>query len=230
MSVDTQRAVVRGSDQSGAVGRASSASDEGRGPSQAGGQPGAAGPRHGRLMHQTTLSLGDQTSGTCYTTTHSQSYSGRSANGQVLLFFPRDPSCASQHSAQLDLSNTPSTSRPQTHSRSAHGPKDVVPSDVLHGLGRRNRSRNREGAAMMAVTNPREPTCYWTTYRSEHMCEDPPRPSQRRMGRPTQWHQHDIVTGEARGQGVPVKTRRSGDRVLWAARRWETDCCAYRLK
>ena len=72
MSVDAQRAVVRDSDQSGAVGRASSASDEGRGPSQAGGQPRAVGPRHGRLMHQTTLSLGDQTSGTCYTTTHSQ--------------------------------------------------------------------------------------------------------------------------------------------------------------
>ncbi|XP_046894488.1 uncharacterized protein LOC124479675 isoform X2 [Hypomesus transpacificus] len=229
MSVDAQRAVVRDSDQSGAVGRASSASDEGRGPSQAGGQPRAVGPRHGRLMHQTTLSLGDQTSGTCYTTTHSQSYSGRSANGQVLLFFPRDPSCASQHSAQLDLSNAPSTSRPQTHSRSVHSPKDVVPSDVLHGLGRRNRSRNREGVAMMAVTNPREPTCYWTTYRSEHACVEPPRPSQRCLGKPTLWHQHDIVTGEARGQGVPVKTRRSGDRALWAARRWETDCCAYRL-
>ena len=49
---------------------------------------------------------------------------------------------------------------------------------------------------MMAVTNPREPTCYWTTYRSEHACVEPPRPSQRCLGKPTLWHQHDIVTGK----------------------------------
>jgi hypothetical protein len=37
------------------------------------GNPQSSGPRHGRLMHQSTLSLGDpQGSGTSYTTTHTQ--------------------------------------------------------------------------------------------------------------------------------------------------------------
>ncbi|XP_031677644.1 uncharacterized protein LOC109883947 isoform X2 [Oncorhynchus kisutch] len=159
------------------------------------GKPQSSGPRHGRLMHQSTLSLGDpQGSGTSYTTTHTQSYCGREADGQPLVFFPQDPAYPSQHTSQLNLSHT-STSQSQTHSRDIHNPKDIIPFNVLHRLGQSNWSRNREGVAMREVTNPKEPTPYWTTYRSEHRSPSPFPSPHDPTGRPTLWHQHDILTG-----------------------------------
>ncbi|XP_023996180.1 uncharacterized protein [Salvelinus sp. IW2-2015] len=121
------------------------------------GKPQSSGPRRGRLMHQSTLSLGDpQGSGTSYTTTHTQSYCGREADGQPLVFFPRDPAYPSQHTSQLDLSHT-STSQSQTHSRDIHNHKDIIPFNVLHRLGQSNWSRNRDGVAMREVTIRRSP-------------------------------------------------------------------------
>ncbi|XP_029599278.1 uncharacterized protein LOC115181501 [Salmo trutta] len=194
------------------------------------GKPQSSGPRQGRLMHQSTLSLGDpQGSGTNYTTTHTQSYCGREADGQPLVFFPRDPAYPSQHTSQLDLSHT-SSSQSQTHSRDIHNPKAIIPFNVLHRLGQSNWSRNRDGVAMREVTNPKEPTPYWTTYRSEHRGPSPSPSPHHPTGRPTLWHQHDILTGEARSPAGPGNARRqSGERVLWATRRWGTDCCSLRL-
>ncbi|KAJ7992060.1 hypothetical protein DPEC_G00274650 [Dallia pectoralis] len=192
------------------------------------GEPPALGLRGGRRMHQSTLTLGDpQACGRGYTTTHTESYSGRAADGQPLVFFLRDPAYPSQHVTQRHLSDR-STNQTQTHSREVHGPKDVIPFNVLHRLGQNNLSRNREGVAMRKVTNPNEPTLYWTTYCSEHRGSRPAPSSSN--GRPTNWHQHNILTGEARSPAGPGKARRpSLERVLWATRRRETECCALRL-
>ncbi|XP_010902680.2 uncharacterized protein LOC105030484 [Esox lucius] len=192
------------------------------------GEPQALGPRGGRRMHRSTLTLGDpQACGRSYTTTHTQSYCGRTADGHPLVFFPRDPAYPSQQTTQINLSDRP-TNQLQTHSRDVHGLKDIIPFNVLHRLGQNNLSRNRQGVAMKEVTNPNEPTPYWTTYRSEHRGPGPTPSSSN--GRPTMWHQHDILTGEARTPAGPGKARRQSlDRVLWATRRWETGCCALRL-
>ncbi|KAL0992592.1 hypothetical protein UPYG_G00095490 [Umbra pygmaea] len=188
----------------------------------------ASSRRCGRLMHQSTLTLGSPLA--CegsYTTTHTESFRGRAADGQPLIFHLRVPDYTSQHATQLKL-NDRWTTKSQTHSRDVYAPKEVIPYNVLHSLGLNNRSRNRDGVAMREVTNPHEPTPYLTTYCSEHVGLSPA-PS-RCTGRPTIWHQHDILTGEVKSPAGPGKARRpSLERVLWATRRWENDCCSLQL-
>ncbi|KAB5553571.1 hypothetical protein PHYPO_G00040140 [Pangasianodon hypophthalmus] len=183
----------------------------------------------GRPLHQTTFCLGDQTP--CYSTTHAESFCGRRDDGQLLAFFPREPSYPSQHHSDLDLRNiSEGSSFSSTHSRDVHGPKDVTAHDVLRSLRTRNWTRNRESLAMKEVTNPPEDTPYRSSYRSDHCGAATSGQSEQACGRPTRWHRHDILTGAERspaGPGEPKK--KSIERQICAVRRWESDCTSMRL-
>ncbi|XP_049926143.1 uncharacterized protein LOC126406058 [Epinephelus moara] len=181
-------------------------------------------PRH---LHQSTLNLGDMAA--CYTTTHNQSYSGRLADGRPLIFHLRDPSFPSQHRSQLDLSHNITSMQCllQSHTKHEHGPKHITPRTNLKV---ENWARYRSGQAVKEITNPQDPSEYWTTYKTWHTLPVTDGLPQLTGGRPTKWHQHNILTGEQRqtvGQGKPI--RRTRDNLLWAARCWETDCSALRL-
>ncbi|KAL4659046.1 hypothetical protein GN956_G3419 [Arapaima gigas] len=185
--------------------------------------------RDARPMHQSTLSLGCPSSHSCYITTHARSYSRRGEDGRPRRFFYRDAPFPSQHLSSLELSHMAPV-HVESHTRDVHGPKDVIPPHILHELGLRNRKQNQLGLVMKEVANPPKPTTYQTTYRTDHGDPSHGTSCARSTGLPTRWHCHDILTGEERrpaGPGEP--RRRSGDHVLWATRRWETDCCALRL-
>ncbi|KAF1379971.1 hypothetical protein PFLUV_G00181620 [Perca fluviatilis] len=180
-----------------------------------------------RHLHQSTLNLGD--TAPCYTTTHNQSYSGRSADGRPLIFHLRDPSFPSQHRTQLDLSNisTPLQCPLQSHTNDVHRPKHITPRTDPKV---ENWARYCSGQAVREITNPQDPSDFRTTYKAGYTPPVIDSSPQLAGGRPTQWHQHNILTGEQRqtnGPGEP--RRRSRDKLLWAARRWETDCSALRL-
>ncbi|XP_032393019.1 uncharacterized protein LOC116702749 [Etheostoma spectabile] len=180
-----------------------------------------------RHLHKSNLILGDTSP--CYTTTHNQSYSGRSADGRLLIFHLREPSFPSQHRTQLDLSNTstPLQCALQSHTKDVHRPKHITPRTDPKV---ENWARYRSGQAVREITNPQDPFDSWTTYKAGYTPPVTDGSPQLAGGRPTQWHQHNIVTGEQKqtnGPGEP--RRRSRDKLLWAARRWETDCCALRL-
>ncbi|XP_074511872.1 uncharacterized protein LOC141780505 [Sebastes fasciatus] len=179
-----------------------------------------------RHLHQSTLNLGD--AAPCYTTTHSQSYSGRSADGCPLIFHLRDPSFPSQHQTHLDFSNNtaPLQSPLQSHTKDVHGPKHITPRTDLKG---EHWALYRSGQAVRETTNSHDPSEYWTTYKTEHTLPVTDGSPQLAGGRPTQWHHHNILSGELRQTGGPGEPRRSRHELLWAARRWETDCCALRL-
>ncbi|KAK2832954.1 hypothetical protein Q5P01_016843 [Channa striata] len=181
-------------------------------------------PRH---LHQSTLNLGD--TAPCFTTTHTQSYSGRSADGCPLIFHLRDPSFPSQHHPHLDLCDnlTPLQRPPLTHSTEVYRPHHITPRPDLKG---ENWARYRSGQAVREVTNPQDPPEYWTTYTTDHSSTVTNVPTQLAGGRPTEWHQHNILTGEPRQTAVSRKHyRKTRDKLLWAARRWERDCSALRL-
>ncbi|XP_042360274.1 uncharacterized protein LOC121956205 [Plectropomus leopardus] len=180
-----------------------------------------------RHLHESTLNLGDMAP--CYTTTHKQNYSGRSADGRPLIFYLRDPSFPSQHQSQLDLSNdtSPLQCPLQSHTRDVHRPMHTAP---RANPKLENWTRYRSGQDVREITNPQDPSEYWTTYKTEHKLQVTDGSPKLAGGRPTQWHQHNILTGEQKqteGPGRPI--RRSRDELLRAARRWETDCCALRL-
>ncbi|XP_026206005.1 uncharacterized protein LOC113155457 [Anabas testudineus] len=180
-------------------------------------------PRH---LHQSTLNLGD--TAPCYITTHDQSFSGRSADGRPLTFLLRPPSFPSQHQTHLDLSNNiaPLQCPPLSHSQEVHRPIHTAP---RANLNVENWIRYRSGQTVREITNPQDLSEYWTTYKTDHRSPVTNISSQL-AGRPTQWHQHDILTGEQRQAAGPGKpSRQSRDRLLWATRQWETDCSALRL-
>ncbi|KAM8723748.1 uncharacterized protein AB9X84_003642 isoform 1-T2 [Acanthopagrus schlegelii] len=177
-------------------------------------------PRH---LHQSTVDFGDMAP--CYTTTHNQSYCGRSSDGRPLIFHLRDPSFPSQHRTRPDRRTNPDP--PPSHSREVTEPKHTT---ARTDPKKENWARYCSGQAVREITNPQGPSEYRTTHRTEHTLPVPDGSPQLAGGRPTQWHQHNILTGEQRqtaGPGNP--SRRSRDRLLWAARRWETDCCSLRL-
>ncbi|XP_076608309.1 uncharacterized protein LOC143333833 [Chaetodon auriga] len=181
-------------------------------------------PRH---LHQSSLNLGD--SAPSCTTTHSQSYCGRSADGRPLLFHLRDPSFPSQHQTRLDVRNdtTRLQSPPQSHTGQVHGPKHISPRTDPKV---ENWARYRSGQAVRDTIDTQDPSEYWTTYKTEHTLPVTDSSSQLAGGKPTQWHQHNILTGEQTQMAGPGKpSRRSRDKLLWADRRWETDCSALRL-
>ncbi|XP_040927689.1 uncharacterized protein LOC114859845 isoform X2 [Betta splendens] len=170
-----------------------------------------------RLLHESTLNLGDTV--ICYNTTHNQSYSGRSADGRPLDFHLKDPSFPSQHLSHVDLSDNSTPLQcpllSHTQERSSLNTKEWM--------------QRHSGQAVRELTNPQGVSEYWTTYNTEHT---PPVTNvlPRLAGKPIQWHQHDILTGEQRQTVALRKPRRqAGDKLLWAARRWETDCTALRL-
>ncbi|XP_005739950.1 uncharacterized protein LOC102205829 isoform X2 [Pundamilia nyererei] len=182
-----------------------------------------------RPMHQSTLSLGDTPP--CYTTTHTQSYSGRSADGRPLVFRLRDPSFPSQHRSQLDLrdNNMPPQSVLQSHSKEVYAPQHVTPrvDPKLENWTRYNSSRAIRELISQHQHHP--PECQ-STYRTEHPTPEFDGLSLQASGRQTQRHRHDILTGEPTQVFEPGKSsRRSRDQQLWATRRWETDCTAFRL-
>ncbi|KAG9264115.1 hypothetical protein AMEX_G22353 [Astyanax mexicanus] len=187
----------------------------------------------GRRLHQTTLSLGDQNQ-TTFTTEQKQNFSGRSRKDQPLIYQQRDPSYSSQHYSSADHSNiSAKSSYTSTHSRDVHNPKDMTPSSVLRSLRSRNWTRNREGLAVKEITNPPESTVYISSYHTQY-CGPANCPASSLQtgasGQPTRWHQHNILTGEDRGPARPETARRlSGDRLLWATRRLETDCPSLHL-
>ncbi|KAK9977669.1 hypothetical protein ABG768_019470 [Culter alburnus] len=181
-----------------------------------------------RSMHQSTLTLGDQTK-SIYSTTHAESFSGRRRDGQALVFLPQDPCYPSQHNRKPDLSNIHVT-QAQTHSRDVHGPKDIIPHHVLHRVGVQNRAQNRDGFVMKEVTNPTEATTYQTTYRTVHCSTSSRYQTNESSGQPVSWHRHNIITGEEKTSAGTVQPRRqSGESVLWAARRSETHYDSFRL-
>ncbi|XP_075999062.1 uncharacterized protein LOC142992482 [Genypterus blacodes] len=185
-------------------------------------------PRLRRPLHQSTLTLGDMTSAPCYTTTHAQSYCGRAADGRPLIFHLPDPCLPSQHLNRLDVGDKATPCLLQSHTREVHGLKHTTP---RVNMTLENWARYQSGRDVREITNPRDPTLYSTTYRAEHhRLPDTDGPPHWASGKPTQWHRHNILTGEERQPAGPGKpSRRSGDKQLWAARRWETDCCALRL-
>lgn len=65
-----------------------------------------------------------------------------------------------------------------------------------------NWARYRSGKAVREITNPRDPTEYWTTYKTEHTLPVTDGSPQLAGGRPTQWHQHNILTGSVNNQCV----------------------------
>ncbi|XP_058272696.1 uncharacterized protein LOC131369842 [Hemibagrus wyckioides] len=181
----------------------------------------------GRPLHQTTLCLGDQTP--CYSTTHTQSFCGRRDDGQPLVFLLRDPCYPSQHRRALDLRNV-LDSVSSTHSRDVHSPKDITPHDVLRSLRDRNWTRNHEGLDMKEVTNPPGDTAYRSSYRSDHCATETSARCQQASGRPTDWHRHNVLTGEERAPAGPGEPRRKCvEREMCASHRWEGDCTSLRL-
>ncbi|XP_062875160.1 uncharacterized protein LOC134336347 isoform X2 [Trichomycterus rosablanca] len=180
-------------------------------------------------MHRTTFSLGDHT--TTYSTIHTESFSGRSRDGQPLVFLLRDPKYPSQHYYSLDLSNVPKgPSYTLTHSREVHDHKEVTPHDVLQRLRTRNWMHNCEGLAVKEVANPPEDTPYRSFYHSDHCIQSASTRPANASGQPTHWHHHDIITGEEKapaGPGKPGKV--SLEKRIWPVRRWETDCTGLRL-
>ncbi|KAF4116123.1 hypothetical protein G5714_003612 [Onychostoma macrolepis] len=174
-----------------------------------------------RPMHQSTLTLGDQTK-PIYSTTHAESFSGRDLDG-------RDPCYSSQHDGKMDLSHI-RVSRGQTHSRDVHGPKDIIPHCILHQVGMQNRTQNREGFVMKEVTNPAEATLYQTTYQTVHCTSSKRYQTNEARGQPVPWHRHNIITGQEKAAAGPGQVRRrSGESILWAARRWEMHSDSFRL-
>ncbi|XP_006801973.1 uncharacterized protein LOC102798069 [Neolamprologus brichardi] len=179
-----------------------------------------------RPMHQSTLSLGD--TAPCYTTTHTQSYSGRSADGRPLVFRLRDPSF--QHRSQLDLRDnaTPPQSVLQSHSKELYAPQHVTPR-VDPKLEFWTRYKSSRAIRELISHHQHHPPESQSTYRTEHATPEFGGSSLQASGRQTQWHRHDILTGEPKQFEPGKSSRRSRDQQLWAARRWETDCTACRL-
>ncbi|KAK5855778.1 hypothetical protein PBY51_007420 [Eleginops maclovinus] len=185
-----------------------------------------------RTLHQSTLDLGD--TAPCYTTTHSQSYSGVSADGHPLIFHLRDPSFPSQHWTRLELSTSsnalqgPLQGPLQSHSADVHGPKHITLRTDQREL---NWVRYLSGWVVRDITNPQSPSESWTSHRAGHTLPAAEEPCLQAGGRATQWHQHNILTGEPRqqagGQRGAFKRRR--DELLWMTRPRETDCTAFRL-
>ncbi|XP_016104475.1 uncharacterized protein [Sinocyclocheilus grahami] len=181
-----------------------------------------------RPMHQSTLTLCDQTK-SIYSTTHAESFSGRGYDGQALVFLPRDPCYVSQHDGKPDLSNI-HVSQGQTHSRDVHGPKDIVPHYILHRVGVQNRTQNREGFVMKEVTNPAEATLHQTTYQTAHCTTSNRYQTNEASGQPVPWHRHNIITGEEKAAAGPWQARRqSGESILCAARRCEMHSDSFHL-
>ncbi|XP_060748510.1 uncharacterized protein LOC132861140 [Tachysurus vachellii] len=184
-----------------------------------------------RPMHQTTLCLGDQTP--CYSTTHSQSFCGRRDDGQPLVFLLRDPCYPSQHHCSLHLRNISEgiSSFSSTHSRDVHSLKDVTPPDVLRSLRTRNWTRNCEGLAMKEVTTPPEETVYSSLYRSDYCAAETSARCQQASGRPSDWHRHNILTGEESAPAGPPREpkRNRVEMEIFPARRWDSDCTSLRL-
>ncbi|XP_034567997.1 uncharacterized protein LOC117832822 [Notolabrus celidotus] len=180
-----------------------------------------------RHLHESTINFGDAASS--YTTTQHQSYCGRSVDGRPLTFHLRDPSFPSQHHTRLDLSiSSQPQCRLQTHTQEVHGLKHI-PARTNHMAI--NWARQCSGEAVREITNPQQGQCeYQSTYRTEHTLPETDSSSHQASGTPTQWHQHNILTGEVRQPAGPRKScRRSRDKQLWAERRWETDFSALRL-
>ncbi|KAF5894989.1 uncharacterized protein DAT39_015315, partial [Clarias magur] len=147
----------------------------------------------GRLLHQTTFSLGDQTP--CYSTTHAKSFSGRRYDGQPLIFHLSDPPYPSQHRHGLELRNfSEGPSFSSTHYKDVHSPKEVTPHNVLRSLRNRNWTRNRDGLEMKQVTNPPEDTLYRSSYSLDHCGDELSGRFEHASGRPTLRHRHDILT------------------------------------
>ncbi|XP_063326955.1 uncharacterized protein LOC134625634 [Pelmatolapia mariae] len=161
-----------------------------------------------RPMHQSTLSLGDTPP--CYTTTHTQSYSGRSADGRPLVFRLRDPSFPSQHRSQLDLrDNTmPPQSVLQSHSKEVYAPQHVTPrvDPKLENWVRYNSSRAIRELISHHQHHP--PECR-STYRMEHPTPEFNSSSLQASGRQTQRHQHDILTDVGKSVTYNTKVNRS---------------------
>ncbi|KAK1162802.1 hypothetical protein AOXY_G17755 [Acipenser oxyrinchus oxyrinchus] len=191
--------------------------------------------RGSRPMHQSTLKLWGPPSQTDYTTTQQHYFSGRRWGGCQLPTVPRQALCASQHHSDHHL-GTPNAGPPnawpvESHSREAFGPKEVTPHNVLHSATVKNSHYNQTGSSVREVINPTgTQEKYCTTYWGVH-CSRPTRPgSSTTTGCPTPWHNYNIITGEDQPIAPKRKYKRqSGDRVLWQARRWETDCHSLRL-
>ncbi|TKS91274.1 hypothetical protein D9C73_026528 [Collichthys lucidus] len=124
-----------------------------------------------------------------------QTYSGRSASGRPLIFHLRDPSFPSQHQTRLDLSNNTSTPLEApllSHSQDVHRPKSLT---TRIKTKEENWARYRSGQAVREIAHPQDLSEYWTSYKTAHslpVTEDSP---QLAGGKPTQWHQHNILTG-----------------------------------
>ncbi|KAL7850168.1 hypothetical protein SRHO_G00195170 [Serrasalmus rhombeus] len=173
-------------------------------------------PVGGRSLHQSTISFGDQTK-TSYSTTHTESFSGRSCDGQPLIFQQKS-------AGSVDLSTPTGSSYGSTHSRDVHSPKDVMPQSVLRDVRTRNRIHNWEGLIMKEITNPLEATPYRSSYHTEHCSPAASAQPTGAAGQAALWHQHNILTGEDGGPVGPGNPRRqSRERLLWAARCRETD-------
>ncbi|XP_035471853.1 uncharacterized protein LOC118289169 isoform X1 [Scophthalmus maximus] len=183
-----------------------------------------------RRLHQTTLSLGDTEA--CYTTTHTESFSGRSSDGRPLTFHLRDASFPSQHHTRDTGSSssviTPLAPPPVSHTTDVHGPKHVTP---RANTRTHNWARYCSGRAVRDITNPQEPSQHRTTYTHVHALLVDDGSTQRPVGgTATQWHRHNILTGEQNPASAPSRSNRlCRDELLWAARPWETDCTALRL-
>ncbi|XP_026064090.1 uncharacterized protein LOC113047054 [Carassius auratus] len=182
-----------------------------------------------RPMHQSTLTLGDQTKD-IYSTTQAEYFSGRGLDGQALVLLPRDPCHSSQYDGKLELSHIPVSRGGQTHSRDVHGPRDIIPHYILHRVGLQNRTQNREGVVMKEVTNPAEATLYQTTYQTVHCTTSKRYQTNEACGQPVPWHRHNIITGEEKAAAGPGPVRRqSGESILWEARRWEMNRDSFHL-
>ncbi|KAF7697706.1 hypothetical protein HF521_004216 [Silurus meridionalis] len=183
----------------------------------------------GRPLHQTTFSLGDQKPS--YSTTHIESFCGRSKDAQPLVFYLRDPSYPSQHQCKLDLRNiSKGSTLSSTHSRDIHCPKDITPPDILRALRDRNRALNRQSQAMKEVTNPPGGATYRSSYRSDHCAAETSLQDQQASGQATCWHRHDILTGEERPPAGPRELKKKHVvSKMGASRRREDDCTALRL-
>ena len=60
-----------------------------------------------------------------------------------------------------------------------------------------NWARYCSGQAVREITNPEDPSEYGTTYMTEHRLPVADGSAQQPSGTPTQWHQHNILTGGA---------------------------------
>ncbi|XP_075897589.1 uncharacterized protein LOC142898514 isoform X2 [Nelusetta ayraudi] len=180
-------------------------------------------PRH---LHQTTFILGQDAP--CYLTSHKQAFSGMSSDGSPHVFRLRDPCYPSQHHNRLDLSDmaAPPHGSLQTHTKEVHGFKATpARTDPMA----ENWARYRSGRAARELTHPDGPSEMRTSYSLTHTAPVTDQ-QQQPFGRQTRRHQHNILTGEQRRSGAaPTNTRLTRHKQLWAARRWETDCCTLRL-